>query len=319
MRIAASGRAGRPGFTLIELLMVISILALLAALSVAGIGRVRTAQASRVTDASVTKFQKALNQQLSAAIDDATGDKNTDRGKTDRAKILAFCDNDPDRAKALLCYIYTKLEFPTTFAEARSGVTIPGVAFFPPRATYASVDGTVLPTVQPDDQAAALLYLILQESGRRGTSISLDDISGNATTTVSINGKNYTVLKDAWGIPITYRRWYQGDAELQQSPYANVKYGMTDPYDRIGLDKFAKLRDWSTPLGLTNKPIAAAALNANASLPVSSLVSPPTFDGFNKVITVVSAGEDKVLDPIAGPPGDDIYGHRLARFGNRGD
>lgn len=307
MRRAASGRAGRPGFTLIELLMVISILALLAALTVAGIGRVRSAQASRVTEASVTKYQKAINQQLSAVFDDATGDKSTDRGKTDRANILQFCDNDQDRAKALLCYVYTKLEFPTTFAEAKSGVTIGGV-FFRPRATYASV---VIPTgLSNDDQASVLLYLVLQESGRRGTSISLDDISGNATTTVTdpANGKSYTVLRDAWGIPITYRRWYQGDPELQGLPYANLKpilgTVLTDPYDRVGIDKMAKLRDWTNT---TNRPLALAALGLS------------NFDGMNKVITVVSAGEDKVLDPIAGPPTDDIYGYRLARFGNRGD
>lgn len=307
MRKAATDSARRSGFTLIELLMVITILALLAALTVAGVGRVRSAQSSRTTEASVTKFQKALNQQLSAVFDDATGDKATDRGKTDRASILPFCDNDQDRAKALLCYVYTKLEFPTTFAEAKSGVNIGGV-LFRPRAIYASVDGTVPVNVQPDDQAAALLYLNLQESGRRGTAVSLDDISGNATTTVTINGKSYTVLRDAWGIPITYRRWYQGDPDLQNLPYANLKpilgTVLADPYDRVGVDAKAKLRDWTNT---TNRNLALAALGLS------------NFDGRNKVVTVESAGEDKVLDPITGPPTDDIYGHRLARFGNRGD
>src|SRR6266576_1866194 len=90
----------RGGFTLIELMVVIAILAILAAITAAAITRVRVTQMNRTTEASVKKFQNALNQQLTAVNDEATKDSNPDR-----AKILAFCDNDPDRAKALLAYL----------------------------------------------------------------------------------------------------------------------------------------------------------------------------------------------------------------------
>ena len=283
-------RAPRRGFTLIELLMVISILALLAALTAAGIGRVRNAQMTRTSESTVQKLQQALKQNLTATLDEATGDKNPYL-ETVRTQC---CEGDKDRAKALLAYAYTRREFPQTFAEATSPVVLVSptgtpVLTFPPHKAFTSVAGK-----SASDEASVLLYLIVSEKGNRGMVFANDDALRGAETTDPSCGLK--VYKDAWGIPITFVRWFQGNAELQQAPYANPKSGLNDPFDRMGFNNVAKLRDWP------NKGFSQTALGVS-------------FDGTNKVITAVSAGEDKNMTT----PDDNIFGYRLVRFGNRGD
>jgi len=212
-----------------------------------------------------------------------------------------------------LAYLYVKREFPVTFLEATNPVTLPGTTFsLQPAKAYGSIP--LGPQAMPlEDQAAVLLYLNISETQRRGTGISLDDVSGSAVMAITNqNGATFTVLKDAFGTQITFRRWYQDpNGELQSSPYTNTKYGMWDPFDRLGVNNVAKLSQWTTGQGPANSSTAVASLNKFFSPP---LPTPVAFDGKNKVITVVSAGEDKTFGT-----GDDIFGYKLARFGARGD
>ena len=124
----------RGGFTLIELLVVIAILAALVALTVGIVGSVRTGQQSSTTDGTVKKLQVSLNQLRTAVLDEATSDKNPYL-----PIVQQWCDNDKDRAKAVLSYLYMKREFPQTFAEARGGIPIPGGPTIPAHRAFADL------------------------------------------------------------------------------------------------------------------------------------------------------------------------------------
>lgn len=277
----------RAGFTLIELLVVIAILALLTALTVGAINSVRTAQTNRASDQMVTNLQKGVDQTLKAVLDEATSDKNPDL-----AKVLSFCDGDKDRAKSLLAYLYVKREFPATFAEATTAVTIPGVITLLPHKAFTSVATGGGAT----DESAVLLYLLLTEKGNRGV---LTGAEGTLTTTDG----NYTVFRDANYRPVRFQRWYEA-TELDNPPYANPKaikgVTITDPYDRQSqFDGKGKLTHWTNA---TNRPLALTALGLS------------NFDGRNKVVTVVADGEDKTPNTF-----DDRYGYRLGQIGNSGN
>ena len=58
--------AARAGFTLLELLLVIAIIILLVALVTVGVGRVRTVQMAKTTEASLHKLQFALDRRDSS-------------------------------------------------------------------------------------------------------------------------------------------------------------------------------------------------------------------------------------------------------------
>ena len=307
--------APRGGFTLVELLVVIAIMALLAALVAAGIGQVRTAQMSRVTNETMTKLQLALEGQWKGVMADAQKQSNVP------ADVLAFCDNDPDRARALWAYISAKREFPQTFQEARRPVMggIPALNSgngFPARATFAKVPN-VLPTTNEEerDQAAVLLYLILAEKGYKGVQFAADDVTQGAQGEVVVNGFSGRVFKDAWGTPIVFLRHHGMTVpELQQPPYVPAARAgkNADPFDPFsGAAGKGKLADTTGTWG-ANKALAVAGLNDNLRR-WSKLTN--GFDGTNKVPTVVSGGADKDIDDDA----DDNYGFRLTRQGNKGD
>jgi prepilin-type N-terminal cleavage/methylation domain-containing protein len=304
----------RTGFTLVELLVVMGILALLAALTAAGISSVRTSVMNKATGQTVTKFQTALNQQVRAVAEEANRDTNPHL-----AALVGFCDGDKDRAKALLTYLYMKWEFPQTFAEATNPVLLPAgtgtVLTLPPRKTFAAVAAG---GVSLDEQPAVLLYLILTEKSNRGTGVAMDDATASAQTDIG----SYKAFKDAYGTPIVFQRFFQSP-ELNAPPYVNpnakpLNNPLLDPFDRLSIDqKTAKLANWNLT-NPTNQGIALAALNANGGPAVA-------FDGRNKVITVIAAGENarsNKTSPFSPPPaGNDgyVYGYRLARIGNQGN
>ena len=92
---------------------------------------------------------------------------------------------DRDRTTALWGYIKLRLEFPQTFPEARTGVTINGL-YIPPKHTFAQVPN-VAPTTLAEYrlQSAALLYLIMSERGGRGMTFSSDDVTNGDVTIAS--------------------------------------------------------------------------------------------------------------------------------------
>jgi prepilin-type N-terminal cleavage/methylation domain-containing protein len=285
--------ARRAGFTLIELLVVIAIMALLAALVASGVSQVRNAQMGKTTDQTVVKLQQGIDRLWRAVVDQSLEDR---RNRKLPQQVIKFCDGDQDRAVALWTYMNLRREFPQTFTEATSPVTLPAAYVLPARATFSSA--TPAGSLTPQEESAVLLYMILSESSSRGVTIAADDVTQSAQKQV----KGFTVFTDAWGTPIGFTRFAQ-TAELNLPPYAKSGATIKD-----SLDPQSKLAQNPWPLSGTTNRIAAA-----------NAVGLTDFDSTqNKRITVVAAGADK---QFSGNPldGDDHYGYRLIQQGNKGD
>ena len=291
----------RGGFTLIELLTVIAILSILAALTTAGVARVRSAQQAKASDNTLTKLQLALDAQWLAVVGQCHKDRMQKPAQSQFAALVTFCDNDVDRAESLWVYMNLRRAFPETFTEATSAIALGGVTL-QPRKTFAGV-GT---SGTPAQDSAALLYLIMSESATMGVAFSADDVTQGAQTDFTIGSTKYRAFKDAWGTPVTFRR-FLSNTELLAPPYVKPGATHTDT-----LDPLRKLRDWTSGTGPTNKPLGESAVGG-------------TFDGNLKTPTVVSAGPNQGFDS-GSPVGsnatgttDDVFGYRLRRQGTRGD
>jgi prepilin-type N-terminal cleavage/methylation domain-containing protein len=296
----------RGGFTLIELLVVVSILAVLAALTLAGISRVRAGQHAQTTESTVKKLQVGLNQQMVTVLEDAW--------KRDNSHVQpvssAIGEPDQERGRSFLAYAYTKRTFPMNFAEAKLTFGVGPSANIPSHPAFAQIPATS--GLSADQQAAALLYIIVHDMSGRGTSIDADSaLAGAETTLIDPNtGREYKVFKDAYGTHITFLRWYGANPAqvnyqmLQSAPYVNPN-DVAANRSRDAFDKLGKLRmpaaQWGSP---PMRGLTLQALNNQATIPLLD------YDGLNKVITVVSAGADKTFNTD-----DDVYGFKLAQFG----
>lgn len=315
--------ARRAGFTLIELLTVIAILAVLAALVAAGISRVRSAQQAKVTDQTLLKLQKGLEGQWKAICDNCRDDRRAFRqgqGSANFKNLVAFCDNDEDRAEALWMYLNLRRNMPQTFAEARATIGIANVCAIAPSATFTEIQKNATAAAQPgrpEDEPAALLYLILTQGGR-GNNFALDDAMQGAQITLTFttganagaaNGGGTLQLpafKDSYGTPITFRRFFE-NPEMNSPPFVRPGLTIADP-----LDPVARLKLWSNT---TNRRTAVQGVFANPTVASSNVAS--DFDGLNKLATVISAGPNGQFD-LSGNT-DDAFGYRVARQGNKGD
>lgn len=324
--------ARRAGFTLIELLVVVAILAILAALVAAGIGRVKTAAMSNATNQTLTKLQLALDKQWKAVCDECRDHRRTysqPNKHPDFVKVVAICEDDVDRAEALWMHMNLRRSMPHSFYEATQPTILSGsdkvgnavTVTLPPASTFKSVPArSVLGTLESDQnsEAAALLYIILTQGGR-GTSFPIEDAMQGAQTSIDVYGAKLDAFKDAYGTPITFRRFYQSPTgELKNPPYsARGLKTITDPLDPVGR---LNPNIWK-PTNPKTSGNPAAAVKAVFLTPGVGQPSgtAPTFNGDNKVPTVISAGDDREFE--AGLPGilDDAFGYRVTRQGVRGD
>jgi prepilin-type N-terminal cleavage/methylation domain-containing protein len=275
----------RRAFSLIELLVVIAIITILAGLVMAGVSAIRTLQQSRTTDDIVTKVQNGIEVQRKAMTDQARADR---RARTqDFQNLLTYCGGDEDRAEALLMYLKLRHVFPQTYAEATSNVTIAGYINWPPHKAYAGIPN--LSSLSAEQQSAALLYFALLNMGASGNSFEMDSVNSAKMDIAT----GVTVFKDGWNNPVGFKRFYEA-AELNNSPFTDVKSTFKDPYDVLG-----KLSGWN-PTPSTLKTNAQTAVGSN-------------FDNNNKSITAFSAGQDKAYNTA-----DDVFGYRLLKLGNKG-
>ncbi|QDU22051.1 prepilin-type N-terminal cleavage/methylation domain-containing protein [Urbifossiella limnaea] len=316
-------RAGRAGFTLVELLVVIAILALLAALVAAGIGKVREGAQSSVTTQTLVKLQKAIDNQWRVTCDKCRDDRRTfatPNKQPDFVKMVTICDNDVDRAEALWMFLNLRREMPESFAEARSDVTLTGngvTVTIPRSSAFKEIQNNLTAGGQPEEESAALLYIILGK-GARGANFSIDDAMQGAQTSLNFsNGLSLPAFKDGFSNYVAFKRFYQSP-ELNSPEYsrgrntAMLQKGV-DPMDDP-LDDRGKLKLWA------NTTVKTAAVAA-----VFNPVNLQTFDGRNRIATPISAGPDS-RDQTDGqkhlafrPPNDNdnTYGYRVLRDGNK--
>ncbi len=316
----------RAGFTLIELLVVVAILALLAALIAAGISKVKEGEQGRVTNNTLTKLQLAINNQWKVTCDKCRDDRRTyatPNKQPDFVRMVAICDGDVDRAEALWMFMNLRRAMPETFAEARSPVTLTGngqTVFLPANTAFKEIQDKPKAAGQPEEESAALLYIIVNQ-GARGNSFALDDAMQGAQTQLSFPGDtpalNLPAFKDGFGTYVAFRRFYQS-AELNSGEYgrqrntAMLQKGV-DPMDDP-LDDRGKLKLWA------NTTVKAAAEKA-------VLASGQTFDGRNRIATPISAGADsrdqadnqKHLAFRSPNDSDNAFGYRVGRQGTKGD
>lgn len=318
--------ARRAGFTLIELLVVVAILAILAALVAAGIGRVKTAAMSNATNQTLTKLQLALDKVWKATCDECRDHARTysqANKHPDFVKVVAICEDDVERAEALWMHVNLRRSMPHTIDEAITPITLSGVnkagtavsLTLPPSTTFKTF-AKVTSGGNINTESAALLYVILTQGGR-GTSFSIDDAMQGANTTVQIGGLPFEAFKDAYGTPIAYRR-FCNNSELNAPPYAARGLKMADP-----LDRSSRLNLWNpNPTGFTknNRKLAEAAVFGTQPNGTAK-----SFDGFNKIATAISAGDDRnfAQDPQYNETlldsDDNAFGYRVTRQGMRGD
>ncbi|MFO0799015.1 MAG: prepilin-type N-terminal cleavage/methylation domain-containing protein [Gemmataceae bacterium] len=320
-------RAGRAGFTLVELLVVIAILALLAALIAAGIGKVREGAQTSVTTQTLVKLQKAIDNQWKVICDKCRDDRRTyptANKQPDFVKMVTICDGDVDRAEALWMFLNLRREMPESFAEARTDVRLSGngeTVIIPKSSAFKEIQ-TSAATGQPEEESAALLYIILGK-GARGANFSIDDAMQGAQTTLNIGGLSLPAFKDGFNNYVAFKRFYQSP-ELNSPEYsrgrntAMLQKGV-DPMDDP-LDDRGKLKLWRVPNTMTPSPIKAAA-----EAVVFNPLNGQTFDGRNRIATAISAGPDS-RDQADGqkhlafrPPNDNdnTYGYRVLRDGNK--
>jgi prepilin-type N-terminal cleavage/methylation domain-containing protein len=291
----------RTAFSLVELLVVIAILAVLAGLTMSGVSYVRVRQQTRTTEQIVFKLQEAVDQLVKATVEQVRKERLSRSSVF--TSLLPYCDNDEDRAEALLLYCRLRHNFPQSFEEARSGLVIYSINW-PPHTAYNDNDlpaGNAPPGLEALE-AAVLLRKAVSRLGTRlgigGANFASDDLMGTAQAELPWpGGGTVPVFTDAW-MPVTFRRFFPDHPEdhpeeyreLQKPPFVNPKSDFHDPFDPLG-----KLADWR------NRSDAQRLLGVS-------------FDGTNRVITVQSAGPDRKYNTA-----DDIWGYRLRQLGSRGN
>jgi hypothetical protein len=171
-----------------------------------------------------------------------------------------------------------------------------GLINWPAHKAYAALPN--VSTWSAHDQSAAILFQGLTNLATGGAVFPADDVTSSYQMDHTFNGVTARVFRDAKGMPIGFRRFYES-AELNAAPYTNVKSGSLDPFDPLG-----KLAGW----GDGTKKLASEGAVFVPATPLQ------TFSINNKSITAYSFGQDKQLVPTA----DDVYGYRLFKLGNQG-
>jgi prepilin-type N-terminal cleavage/methylation domain-containing protein len=317
----------RPAFTLVELIVVLSIIAILATLSAAVVLRLQQSSKETNTNTHLQKIQLGLDQQWKAARDKIASENVPPAIITATQSTGGI--NDMGRAKALHMKLRLRQEFPQSYFEAdpaKFSHYYPGawtLTEYRPKPLFSAAIGTG--SGNPEDEAGVLLMLILSQ-GRGGSAFNAEEVG--PTKLITVGGKEMRVFVDAWGSPISFRRWtdasddaaLQGaglwpSAELSVAPYAGT--GNPDRQDPDG-----KLKNDPTKWPVVSRNAALALFFSSApprpgdpplrptwkDLGTLQEVSP--FDGKNRGPFVFSAGKDGAYMTE-----NDLFSYRLAQQG----
>ncbi len=271
----------RAAVTLIELLVVLAIIATLVALTGAAVYKTAEIQKARSTKNQLFKLQQSLDTEYERIVKQCETDQL--QGRIPK-EVIAFCDNDRERIRAVWTAMKLRQHFPDSFAEATSGFGIPGYNL-QPLATFANLQGA--PTLDPATQSAVLLYIILAEksvSGGGAMAASADELG--LTREIPVGNRGFRVFLDPYENPIGFQRWRQSD-DVQTPDYMDIKAVFHDPLDPTG-----KIVNWPDT---TKRDATRSALQ---------------FNNRNRLATVYSLGKDRQLGTE-----DDLYGYVLRRHG----
>ena len=349
--IATRTTRRRGGFTLIELMVVVALIAILAALAAGTFFRIQAAELQRASEATLVKLHTHLNVRWTPVLEDAK--------KTVPPEVLALAGNDKDRAIAIWTYAKLQNEFPESFDEVR--VTTPAVAprvinlngaVLPPKKVFYDLAvKTYTPAPTTDEQAAALFYAAINATSVGGLSPASDGLNNQTVTTAS----GLTMYKDAWGTPITFRRWAKLP-EMQSAPYLHATqvpwsraalasgqsgtFAVKNPLDPAGRLVARNLPapgyPADNPFADPTNPLYANRLACLAQSPGTNPygINLPDFTNENFGPTLVSFGPGKKSGEVApefqpfptttspavnDDMADNILSFRLRREGNRGD
>jgi len=286
------------GFTLIELLVVIAIIGILGTLAAGAVFRVRGSQEQKATEVAVTKLASTLDMHFKASMDMV-------RETPIPPLLLGRADNDSARARAIMCKLRLRADFPQTLAEARSPSTLAYQDYLvAPSSTFRVKLQNVTSLSDPNFESAVCLSMILSQARRGVMFDAASEMGAGGIGSVNATGPSgatkLPVFVDKQGSPIGFRRWavnsgveasilaeISGNREL--TPNAN-RADPCDPEARL-------IGNWS---GASEFDIVFPGLRDNTK----------NFSPF-----VFSMGKNKLLD---GSDGDDIFSFRLRKSGQRG-
>ena len=299
-------RSPRAGFTLVELLIVISIIGLLAALSVGAAVTLMGVQKKNNSKLVIEKTADALDQQWKAQVDQA-------KNESISAGELNLAGNDPRRARVIHIYLRLRQEFPETYAEAVSSLTIPGYPAMQPKNAYVKALGSR--SGNASTESAACLLLALSQP-RRGMGFKADIALGSgAVQDTDCDGINEIV--DGWQRPIGFWRWPTQNNELSNTLSAN-------PLDPEGT---LMAPSWNNANNSTSVLTFEALCGGNYAIHTGSGATWAPAPQLAKTRPVIgSAGPDglwgvgwgDMLSDGTGNDYDNLYSYRLS-LGGKGD
>ena len=322
----------RDGFTLIELLVVISIIIVLGAVSAGAYFRIKAAQAVTATETNIGKLNSNLRQNWEIVVKQA-GDDVRDEKLPEVRALITLLNGNKELAKVLWTYIRLRLDFPTTFREAQSPITVgsftaqPKRIFMPPALpAFASV-----PAVPSEEQSAACLFLALTATGRSGNTVGLEGLNNQAAdlnlTGAPAGTTPVKVFNDSWGKPLAFCRIGFNAMELDTAEYTKANV-YRDPFDPTGqIPKYAALSAanqasvnaiWAqlNQYHMTVGGVTPVEYSAYVGADRPPLIPPrPTRHWYP---TIISGNSDRTFDAGLGT-GNDIVSYRLSREGTKGN